>query len=60
LPALPIPGGSDTAETLPTVSQKVGSPDFGFISGRGVFGNPDGPKAGAKTLRDAWKKFSQK
>lgn len=52
--ALPIPGGSDTAETLPTVCQKVGSPDFGFISGRGVFGHPDGPRAGAATLRTAW------
>lgn len=60
LPALPIPGGSDTAETLPTVCQKVGSIDFGFISGRGVFGHSDGPRAGAATLRTAWEKIAQK
>lgn len=53
-PALPIPGGSDTAETLPMVCAKVGSPDFGFISGRGVFGHPQGPRAGAQSLVNAW------
>ncbi|PIR20953.1 MAG: ribulose 1,5-bisphosphate carboxylase [Deltaproteobacteria bacterium CG11_big_fil_rev_8_21_14_0_20_47_16] len=53
--ALPIPGGSDTAETLPMVAQKVGSPDFGFISGRGVFGHEQGPRAGATSLHQAWK-----
>ncbi len=58
--SLPIPGGSDTAETLPIVCQKVGSPDFGFISGRGVFGHPQGPRAGAKSLRDAWGMFVNK
>lgn len=58
-PALPIPGGSDTAETLPTVCQKVGSIDFGFISGRGVFGHPNGPRAGAGSLRTAWEKISK-
>lgn len=60
LPALPIPGGSDTAETLPTVCQKVGSVDFGFISGRGVFAHPQGPRVGAASLRTAWEKIAQK
>lgn len=55
--ALPIPGGSDTPETLPTVYKKIGHADFGFISGRGVFGHPDGPAAGAHALRAAWKKI---
>jgi ribulose-bisphosphate carboxylase large chain len=57
-PALPIPGGSDTAETLPIVCAKVASPDFGFISGRGVFGHPQGPRAGAQGLCAAWQKIS--
>ncbi len=52
--SLPIPGGSDTAETLPAVCAKVGSPDFGFISGRGVFAHPRGPRIGAASLRTAW------
>jgi ribulose-bisphosphate carboxylase large chain len=57
-PALPIPGGSDTPETLPKVFGKVGHPDFGFICGRGVFGHPRGPAAGARALREAWNKIS--
>jgi ribulose-bisphosphate carboxylase large chain len=57
LPSLPVPGGSDTAETLPSVYRKVGHADFGFISGRGIFGHPDGVAAGAKTLREAWEKL---
>jgi ribulose-bisphosphate carboxylase large chain len=32
----------------------VGSADFGFVPGRGVFGHPMGPAAGAASLRQAW------
>jgi len=32
----------------------VGHVDFGFIPGRGVFGHPQGPTAGAASLRQAW------
>lgn len=53
-PALPIPGGSDSAATLPGVYKKIGHADFGFIAGRGVFGHPDGPEAGARSLHQAW------
>ena len=53
-PAMPIPGGSDSAETLAGVCQKVGHTDFGFIAGRGVFGHPQGPRAGAQSLVSAW------
>jgi ribulose-bisphosphate carboxylase large chain len=56
LPSLPIPGGSDTPETLPKVFQKIGHADFGFICGRGVFGHPQGPAAGARALQEAWSK----
>ncbi|MBI4211768.1 MAG: ribulose 1,5-bisphosphate carboxylase [Deltaproteobacteria bacterium] len=52
--SLPIPGGSDSAATLPSVYEKVRTLDFGFIAGRGIFGHPDGPRAGAMSLRQAW------
>nr|WP_284701716.1 RuBisCO large subunit C-terminal-like domain-containing protein [Rhodoplanes tepidamans] len=54
LPSLPVPGGSDSAATLERVYGKVGGVDFGFVPGRGVFGHPGGPAAGAKSLRQAW------
>ncbi|NBC46487.1 MAG: ribulose 1,5-bisphosphate carboxylase [Gammaproteobacteria bacterium] len=53
-PALPVPGGSDSAVTLPGVHERVGSADFGFVPGRGVFGHPMGPTGGAASLRQAW------
>ena len=54
LPALPVPGGSDSAATLAGVHDKVGSADFGFVPGRGVFSHPHGPGGGAASLRQAW------
>ncbi|MBI5113775.1 MAG: ribulose 1,5-bisphosphate carboxylase [Rhodovulum sp.] len=53
-PCLPVPGGSDSAATLETVHRKIGSADFGFVPGRGVFGHPGGPADGARSLRQAW------
>ncbi|MBI2344201.1 MAG: ribulose 1,5-bisphosphate carboxylase [Deltaproteobacteria bacterium] len=53
-PALPIPGGSDSAQTLAHVAQQVGHVDFGFIAGRGVFGHAEGPRAGARSIREVW------
>lgn len=53
-PSLPVPGGSDSAATLEAVHRKVGSIDFGFVPGRGVFGHPGGPTAGARSVRQAW------
>ncbi|MBN1929780.1 MAG: ribulose 1,5-bisphosphate carboxylase [Chlorobiaceae bacterium] len=58
-PSLPVPGGSDSALTLQTVYDKVGSVDFGFVPGRGIFGHPMGPKAGAKSIRQAWEAIEQ-
>ncbi|NTW10438.1 MAG: ribulose 1,5-bisphosphate carboxylase [Chlorobiaceae bacterium] len=52
--SLPVPGGSDSALTLETVFRKVGSVDFGFVPGRGIFGHPMGPRAGAASIRQAW------
>ena len=53
-PCLPVPGGSDWAGTLETVYRKVGTVDFGFVPGRGVFGHPLGPVGGAASIRQAW------
>ncbi len=52
--SLPVPGGSDWAGTLPMLYEKLGTVDFGFVPGRGVFGHPMGPKGGALSLRQAW------
>ncbi len=60
LPSLPIPGGSDWAGTLPLLFEKIGHADFGFISGRGVFNHPSGPKAGAESLHEAWEAIIKK
>lgn len=59
-PSLPIPGGSDWAGTLPSVYAKIGHPNFGFIAGRGIYGHPSGPQAGAQSLHQAWEAVSQK
>ncbi|AFL73950.1 RuBisCO large subunit C-terminal-like domain-containing protein [Thiocystis violascens] len=53
-PSLPVPGGSDWAGTLKGVYDKVGTIDFGFVPGRGVFGHPMGPRGGAASIRQAW------
>lgn len=53
-PALPVPGGSDSAETLPRVYAKAGTRDFGFVCGRGIFAHADGPRSGAASVRAAW------
>jgi len=52
--SLPIPGGSEWAGTLEGIYRRVGGVDFGFIPGRGVFGHPMGPAAGATSIRQAW------
>ncbi len=53
-PSLPVPGGSDSAATLERVHSALGTVDFGFVPGRGVFGHPMGPAAGAASIRQAW------
>lgn len=53
-PCLPVPGGSDWAGTLEAVYRKVGTVDFGFVPGRGVFSHPMGPAGGAASVRQAW------
>lgn len=53
-PCLPIPGGSDWAGTLPNIYEELGTVDFSLVPGRGVFGHPQGPEAGAKSIRQSW------
>lgn len=53
-PALPVPGGSDWAGSLPKLYKMLGTIDFGMVPGRGVFSHPGGPRAGAESFRQAW------
>lgn len=52
--SLPVPGGSDWAGTLPRMFEKIGNVEFAIVPGRGVFGHPMGPMAGARSLRQSW------
>ncbi|MBT3181066.1 MAG: ribulose 1,5-bisphosphate carboxylase [Deltaproteobacteria bacterium] len=54
LSSLPVPGGSDWAGSLPSMYEKIKNIDFAMVPGRGVFGHPAGPRAGAMSLRQAW------
>ena len=57
--ALPVPGGSDSAKTLPQLYEKIGHFNFGLVAGRGVFSHPEGPKAGAESLHQAWQEIKK-
>ncbi len=52
--SLPVPGGSDWAGSLLPMYRTFGTKDFSMVPGRGVFGHPDGPEAGARSIRQAW------
>ncbi len=52
--ALPVPAGSQWAGSTSDLYQKLGTIDFGIVPGRGVFGHPMGPKAGAASLLQGW------
>jgi ribulose-bisphosphate carboxylase large chain len=52
--SLPIPGGSQWAGSTAELYEKLGTVDFGIVSGRAVFRHPMGPKAGAVSLRQGW------
>jgi ribulose-bisphosphate carboxylase large chain len=51
---LPVPAGSQWAGSTHKLYQKLGTIDFGIVPGRGVFGHPMGPRAGAASLRQGW------
>ena len=52
-PALPMPGGSDWAGSVKRMFETFQTPDFGLVPGRGIFGHPGGPAAGARSIREA-------
>lgn len=58
--SLPLPGGSDWAGTLEKILTRMKTTDFGLIPGRGVFGHPQGPRAGAMSLHQAWEAYLTK
>ena len=57
--SLPIPGGSDWAGSLPRMYETFKTKDFSMVPGRGVFGHPNGPEGGARSLREAWDAIEQ-
>ncbi|MFA4874936.1 MAG: RuBisCO large subunit C-terminal-like domain-containing protein [bacterium] len=59
-PVLPVPGGSDWAGSLAGMYEKLRTLDFAMVPGRGVFGHPGGPRAGAASLRQAWEAIVQR
>ena len=58
-PALPVPAGSQWAATTAELYQRLQTIDFGIVPGRGVFGHPMGPRAGAASLVQGWEAFDR-
>jgi len=57
--ALPVPAGSQWAGSTGELYQTLKTIDFGIVPGRGVFGHPMGPKAGAASLLQGWEAFKE-
>jgi ribulose-bisphosphate carboxylase large chain len=55
--ALPVPAGSQWAATTGELYEVLKTIDFGIVPGRGVFGHPGGPRAGAASLLQGWQAF---
>jgi ribulose-bisphosphate carboxylase large chain len=51
---LPVPAGSQWAGSLSELYALLGTPDFGIVPGRAVFGHPMGPAGGAQSLIQGW------
>ncbi|MBI3622391.1 MAG: ribulose 1,5-bisphosphate carboxylase large subunit [Nitrospirae bacterium] len=52
-PSFPAVGGGQHAGTM-EVHAKLFGPDFIFLCGGGVVGHPQGARAGARSIRQAW------
>lgn len=52
--ALPVSSGGQWAGTVPGNAAKIGHFDFLHLAGAGTFSHPDGPRAGARSMRQAW------
>jgi ribulose-bisphosphate carboxylase large chain len=57
--ALPVPAGSQWAGSTGELYDRLKTVDFGIVPGRGVFGHPMGPKAGAASLLQGWEAHRQ-
>jgi len=57
--ALPVPAGSQWAGSTAELYQILKTIDFGIVPGRGVFGHPMGPGAGAASLLQGWQAFKE-
>ncbi len=53
-PCLPVSSGGQWAGKVPVNLRKIGHTNFLHLSGGGIFAHPDGPSAGAKSVRLAW------
>lgn len=52
--ALPVSSGGQWAGKAPVNARKIGHYDFIHLSGAGTYAHPDGPEAGARSIRQAW------
>jgi ribulose-bisphosphate carboxylase large chain len=52
--ALPVSSGGQWAGKAPVNAEKIGHYDFLHLSGAGTYSHPDGPAAGARSIRQAW------
>ena len=52
--ALPVSSGGQWAGKAPINARMIGHYDFIHLSGAGTYGHPDGPSAGARSIRQAW------
>ena len=57
--ALPVPAGSQWAGSTAELYDRLKTIDFGIVPGRGVFGHPMGPRAGAASLLQGWEAHRQ-
>jgi ribulose-bisphosphate carboxylase large chain len=57
--ALPVPAGSQWAGSTGELYETLKTIDFGIVPGRGVFGHPMGPRAGAASLIQGWQAFKE-
>ncbi|NWF97906.1 MAG: hypothetical protein HXY52_03080 [Nitrospirae bacterium] len=53
-PAMPVSSGGQWAASAPVNAAKIGHYDFIHLAGSGIYSHPDGPFAGARSMRQAW------
>ncbi len=58
--SFPVSSGGQWAGKAPVNALKIGHYDFMHLSGTGTFSHPDGPAAGARSIRQAWESVLKK